>query len=357
MNNIKYPTFKECLDRYGSNYMNLTDFSNAIINDSNIIPPIILNSEYCNIATFSPLSSTKFKLYEEFASKMDKPFNFYSFSKESFNTILGDIPNIINIINISGSFDYLFLNSNDKYEILGEIFDKLKCQIVYFDDDTPLFLKKLKVFSYIEEKYKLYPYQQYLHDKKEEINEVDIKIEQILPFINENLSVFSAISNVLPIFINTNRVNITLNSDKFNILVLCATTTSIQKQKYKNVIKMTLGNVHYNDSDVYYLGVNINKESYPYISRCVFTNFHLNENSSKFNLIISEYCPFSVIYENSNHISNLLSDSGTVISPKYSSIANPKKFEEFFTTLAGDVKSNFSIYVRNEKTFKNSEKC
>lgn len=251
--NINYPTFNECLTKYGS--MNLSDFVRNILNENYQID---LDINYFNVATD-----------EKISIKNNKPIRYYLFNREPRCLVLNIIPNIETLIKINGKFDV---------------------------NNGLLFSKSL-----------------------DKLRECDINIDQLLPFVKYSIdfNVFDTISSAIKQYISSIKVNITLKSNKENILVLCANTETIESNKYKNLIKDTLGEISYENVDTYFVGEDIGKENRPNILRVLFQNFNINNESSKFDIIIFEYCPCYECYNNIEKLNYLLSDNGIIMMPNY----------------------------------------
>lgn len=357
--NICYPSFKECLSRCGSLDMNLTDFIKSIINESGFIDPINLDPNYLNIAVVGMIPPSKSDRYEDlngFTLQFRKPVKYYVFQVVNQISLLGVIPYIIGKVQINGQFDYLYISRVNKLDNVESFYDKLKCPIVYFGDFNEFPLGKLlSGTTEINEQLKIYPFQSYVknrfrsHDK---IKECDLNIAQILPYIRESISVFHSISVAIDSLIVNTKISITLNPDTHNILVLCATTETVERHAYKELIRLTLGDVDYDSSSVYSIGPDIRIEIEPTSLRVRTENFSLNPDSPKFDMIIVEYCPYYAFYDNDNVINSLLADDGVILSPTYNNTGVQKAklaiFLENFRIIEND-NNNIKHFVIYDK--------
>lgn len=169
----------------------------------------------------------------------------------------------------------------------------------------------------------------------------DIKPSDIEIYLDYELNIFDSIKRANDLYIKNTKRKITLDMNKTNILVLCANDRSIKEQKYKKILKKISNNnnlINNNDNqekeNVYYVGFDISFESENKI-RCDISNLSVN---GKFNIVISEHCPFFVINKNIEKISSITINNGCLITPAYIIY-----YEEFFEKIFEDV---YTLYIK-----------
>lgn len=117
-----------------------------------------------------------------------------------------------------------------------------------------------------------------------------------------------------------------------NLLILCADESSYQRQSYIS----SLSFINTKNYNIYYLGNEL-KEIYPYK---IQGKLEENLYKIKFNIIFSEYCPYTIFTKETQEIIyNILTNNGLLITPNYNQlILNP----ELFTP--NKEHQNFKIY-------------
>lgn len=145
------------------------------------------------------------------------------------------------------------------------------------------------------------------------------------------------------------------------ILVLCADISSFYNQKWKDVIRNSVKNSvklrhifspqYLEKYQLYYLGKNIPEKIPSRIYGSISGENLLKTGVNKFNIIISEHCPYPIFTnEVLNNINDYLKDGGIFITPFYE--GRNKLLTSKFSKIVKDQKYDILCKSEDEKSFK-----
>jgi hypothetical protein len=290
METISYHPFDRYYLKYNTKNLTVSQFVNLCINDIDNLPILNLDSNYYNVLTL------KKNIINNITT--DKPIKYYHLIVNNKNNILHNSECAIMKMIVNGNFDLIIISDNINKDIVGYLSNRFKCDILHYDKNL--------------EKYK----EKELSKYNFKVKDNDILLSDILPYINQINELIKAITDAYDIYIDNIKRSFTLNKDKINILVLCATTESIIIEKFKRIIYKTIGDCNYDNTSIYYIGKHIYIEN-DNILRCTINGLSLGDKSAKFDIIISEHCPFPAFYNAYEKLYNILNDDGYIISPNY----------------------------------------
>lgn len=331
--NIIWPSFKFSFDRVGSINQTISEFVRLVINDKSLLHNIDFSEEFYNVVL--PIERKhNIDFYLRLASEHGKKLKIYFYNEPFVIEGYRKIPLIFDYIDIEGKMDLLFASNHIDYG--NRIALKYGSDIMIESSitDKNISRNELGFFYFKNEQITGRSLVKYSDDFKN-----DIKIAEIIPYIDDKLGMFDAIRIAMIEYITNIKAEVSLRQDRTNILILCSTTKSINTKVYMRIIRDVLGDVIYRSEDIYFLGrdlsdINMFKDNENCnIVRCTLENFTLiyNDinNPIKFDVIVSEHCPYPIINKNIKKLNTMLSDTGILISPKY--MHNVKSCDDYFT--------------------------
>lgn len=370
---VNFPTFKNYLESNKNipitdllvsiSRMTTTEFINSNLNDKNLFKSIILDEKYFNIiidsSTFDKLNednNLNTELHGYLSKITDKEIMYYTFKDYLYLICLGKPNLIFEYIDVVGNFDLIIIDLDGGLRKITYFANKYQSKILamaddyliedYNDDfnDSPLKFNSVK----ISDNFKIIAYNFNGTSNKIEIfpknNDILIGDLDMIELIYGS-DILSCMDNLIINFIENTKVSIKLNKNKFNILVMCAEDKSIINEVYKNILEELNCSIEKNgNEDIYYVGYNINIPNKPYINRVSVENLKLI-GDTKFDLVISEHCPFSVILNNSNLILSLMAEQADLISPFYKNV-NKDVFQTLFKEIIRTSDNHYSIFTR-----------
>lgn len=325
----------------------LLSFFNS--NESKI--PLVLNKNDLNILVINTNEKTISSEVTKLVNKLDEEgYNFQNvrvFVIECPQNIvvIGKLPCLLKSIQPNFPFDVIlcqrsFIDYNDVFHIPNLSDDKT---LLILDKNTT---RKNVNFqdTKLSEHWCECDFLPFLYDcflLKENVNinccnnikESDINIGHFLFYITKQKETLEeTLIRMMNSIINKSIVNITLNVNKFNILVMCSTNESIDKQVYNDILADVINGIDnpnlLENANYYHVGCDISVQKYPFVQRCNISNLHITD--TKFDIIISEHCPVSAMIESIDLISLLLKQNGLLIVPYYSKILNLKRYSDLY---------------------------
>lgn len=303
---IAWPKFQQCLNNFGSMNQTFSEFIDSIINGVETSHIYEFDPEYYNVIT-PYMGKINLEIYHKMANENNKELKIYFYHLPVNINIYGTSPLIFDYVKIKGPVNLLVANNN--VDFANRIAKKYGCDIMLYR-----FSSNDLDFSFIKNE-NITGRSLFTRNR----TKTDIKLAEIIDYIDKTKDVFTALKNSVSNYIDNVKVEISLPINRTNILILCANTKTIKDESAKGIITNLLKSVNFENVDFYYLGIDINEISSNGIIRCKLNNFILNsiENPNKFDIIVSEHCPFFVIGNDLNRIYSIINDDGIFISPSY----------------------------------------
>lgn len=276
---------------------------------------ITLDPNFYNIITTNKLPDNIIETVRILAD--GKPINIYTIAKSSKIECIDGFFSVIDNLNITETFDLFVLYKINEYGKEIESSNKLKINILcnpYIDLSPFSRLQKITTIDDMDLMEYNYIYE---NTNKKEIKHSDIRMQDILPYCEQELPVYECLEHAVHKYISNTHVEIGLNSVKTNVLILCADDRTLHGIKSKRIIHSVLGDdIIFDDTDFYFTGANIAKNKCPFINRVLAQNLTV-VSKTKFDLIVLEHCPFMILTDNLEKILPLLDLNGMIISPTY----------------------------------------
>lgn len=322
MNSISWPTFKQCLNRVGSMYQTVYEFIENIKNEDGLINTLELNNECYNVFTFFEPTNKLLDFLTLKANECKRKLMIYNYDTMIYISGYGYTPFILDYIKIQGNPDLVICINVNEYGIkLGQ---KYGCDIIVQSKDMSNNATEILPDLFYIKNNNIIGRSISISDKRK----YNVKIAELIPFINEYSQVFTAINNAIRTFYESTHIEIILNSNRTNILVLCADDYTIKSERSKTILNIILDKPKYENTDFYYLGYNISETKDPYIIRGSVNNLKLN-GSIYFDIILIEHCPYPVFSNNILNLKNILKNNGLIVSPNFADHMISKVYEEF----------------------------
>lgn len=188
---------------------------------------------------------------------------------------------------------------------------------------------------------------QFNHKCKSKFNEIDISLGDFLDLGSTyNLSLITIedyLIKVIGRLIDRSKRTLRTSSGMCNILVMCATDKSIEKKYFIDIIRNSIGNdvdINYRTA-IYHVGCEIGIESHPFVLRAKLE--HINLEGPGFDIVISEFCPNTVVSSALEQINSFLLPGGALIIPEYKYSLEFPGYEKVRSE-----SDSFDVYLKDE---------
>lgn len=334
--NITWPTFDVAFKSFGSEDQSVTEFIDVVTYNWQA-PTIHFDEDYYNLLIYKRFTTTDESIfYTNLAKEAGKELKVYVYDEPVIILGYGRSPLIFDFIKVVGKPDLLV--SHNSFEFGGRIAKKYECDLMVVNDNSKAEPRNDIGLFYIINK-DIEPRFMWIDNKN-----LKTKMSEIIPYIKNRMDVFDAIKGAIAVRVKNKKVVLSLDKSKYNILVMCATQKTIEKQEYKRIIRAVLGDVHLDNTEVYFCGYEISDESYPHINACDVKNISLLDNEHGFDLLVSEHCGYHIIRDNLALLYSMLNDDGGLITPDYYDRINGvnRYFNKFLT------KNKYTLAFKNE---------